>query len=128
MSVQDPLPTCPCPFRRKSPLSARSSRSPLRAAAGESGRLLLSLVPALVPALVWALASLATASQSRAEEFDLARLTENIDLALEATNNPAGELVANFAFGQFDMNFHHSEFLGGMAQPDRKSTRLNSSQ
>lgn len=64
-----------------------------------------------------ALASLATASRSLAEELDLARLTENIDLALEATNNPAGELAGNFAFGQFDMNLHHREFMGGMAQP-----------
>src|SRR3546814_18244630 len=70
-------PRSPVPFRTKSPLSARCYRAPHRAAAGAAGRLLLSLVPALVPALVLAVASLATASQSRAEAFALARHTEN---------------------------------------------------
>lgn len=67
--------------------------------------------------LLLVLAALAAASPSLAEEFDLARLTEDIDLALEAGNRPVGELVANLALGRVALNLQHRESMGDMGRP-----------
>ena len=40
-----------------------------------------------------------------------------MDLALGAGRNPTGELVANVALGEIDLNLQHIEFMGGMARP-----------
>ena len=71
----------------------------------------------LLSGLLLVLAAIAAASPSLAENPNLASLTENIDLALEASNNPVGEMVANFGVGAVDLNLQHSEFMGGMGQP-----------
>lgn len=67
--------------------------------------------------LVLALCALLLPGASRAEEFDLRQLTENLDLALGAGKNPTGELVAGFGLGPVALSVQHKEFMGGMARP-----------
>jgi hypothetical protein len=97
-------------FPTLTPSQQQPSHGPSPASAGALWCLILA-------PFAFALAFLAATEPSLAQDFDLARLTEGMDIALEADRDPTGEFVASFALGGVDLDLRHAEFMGGMAQP-----------